>query len=1092
MEYRGPRLQYLTDEFILQFSGSNVLHTYKDTNEKVRTELRTITGGPLDAAIFGSCFSNQCNCGNVRKVGTKCDICQSQVLPEVKAWQRYARIDLPIFYCNIVKRPNFIKFLETSFNFSWDVSEEFSKICKVRKGLQYEYLQFSYDEENKCIVGTDKITDHDLCGYEGLLAVIISHYPDKLGQFKSYLNTTMIVTPLPLRAPKYSFEGGGRSLINSSLTISYIAVLRIFESDRQGRWIGEYKRLMDSCSTEAEKSMVNAILRKYVANVNDTVSGLLQPSKQNTARTMQSHRLSNSGRCTIIPAPDLNVDEVYIPRHLMYECCTKEFINYMMTKMDWSYQFARTKYIKHATDPEIQELFDEYIENCNDGKGKYVIVNRNPTLYELGMMACRVKLTNNYTIGLPLLLCSPTGGDYDGDTFSFYAIPEALTDKIIQTMSPKNLRYYKKNLSPLFTPSHEIMSGIMVGTRVYAWDGDMKEFDSIEDANKERRTNRKFKWQTPFILNLGDRTKITTLGRYKFGEIFNVDLDEMLNDFDKGGYLTSKEIPELYEGIMDLDDRVDRIQAAQELALTITTTSGGTAPRLSDLHAKLDPKYLEEIRKIEAMDILTDKEKDIKIRAIYDEFLKDTQSGKYIDEEGNEHYRVDPELKLQISDSSRAKVSQLLNIIMPQLTVTPDHQVSVGSTTLIGGMSQTDYVNHSIENRGTQDIKVSATPRSGYTTRQQVLIAEGYTYSNDEDPDNPGILIPKKLAAGRTTTDGVVISKSDASHAKKGELVRVRSVITRTNKSRPIVTSDCISKYNNWKDGAQIGQSLLSSLTEGLTQAGLSLKHGGRLFETDPIARIYAPDDCTLRINDMCIILTSLKGGKEYIYPKPSNFVQNYTQTNTYKKGELVGVAYKQFTPAYRLDCIIKLIRTIPTSSRKKAINNSVLLTECYAYESGEIKYDRHDNRITGVTIGNYHYSYSPNALYFLPEGTKVEKGERFCTGTVDMTLVARRLHDYAEVFQIFYKQFNELIPNIQPELIEFVFSIIITYNEGRISVHNVSQVIANSFGTFNKMAFRNSREVLKKINTSGLPFHLDSISSQLLPSLMLSDQYNE
>jgi hypothetical protein len=697
------------------------------------------------------------------------------------------------------------------------------------------------------------------------------------------------------------------------------------------------------------------------------------------------------------------------------------------------------------------------------------------------MMACRVKLTNNYTIGLPLLLCSPFGGDYDGDTFSFYSVPDYMTDEIVDVMSPKNLYYYKKSHSHLFTPSHEIMSGLIISTRIsYPQDGIIQRFDTIDDAKLYRKSHRKFTYQTKCIIN----DKETTLGRAILSELFNCDINEFLNG-DKGN-LTSSEIPQLYDKLDDLDDRLDRIQQIQEFALNVATLSGGTAPRLSELHAHLDTSYLDEIKSIEASEFLTDKEKDVKIREVYDKFMKDCEKG--VDEEGNP--RISNELKMQISDSSRAKISQLLNIVTQQLNVGPDGIVHVGTTTLIGGMSPTDYYRHAIENRVTQDIKTSAVPRSGYTTRQLVYLGTPYQFSDIYDEKNKGIELELYKCSGRTRLDGSVITQEEAKHANKEEKVVVRSIVTATHPGLNVVTKDMISQDFKWKEGANVGISLLSSLTEGLTQSGLSLKHGGRLFETDKKACIICPEDgCHLSLTDAFIVLTS-PSGREYLYPKTENFVQNYTNIGRYKKGDVVGVSYKLVTPSYRLDSVIKLLGAQSTSSPKTVLNNKVLVTECYAYGEGILKYERTGDKVTGIVIGDQRYYYNPSAAYFIPDGTLVKKGERFCTGTLDLDAAIRKTKSYKDVFYLFYNQFNELISGMSPELIEFVFTLIVHYKNGNITHKTVRAAIMDSPGTLNKLAFRDTVKTLESIDTQGVEFVGDSISRMLLPSVMLVNIY--
>jgi len=1069
----NPRLSYLTDEVINTFTGNNVLTDWRTTNEMVKKDMKTINGGVLDSYIFGSCFSHRCNCGKIHAIGRTCKKCGAKVLTDEQAWTKYARIDLPLYFCNDLRKKKFSKFMSNNFNLDWNLSDEFSELLKSMPFLRWDYCQFTYDENRDCIIGTDQVTNSDQCSFESLIDIISTHYPQKFGKFKSYLNSSILVIPIIARAPRYVIENGVVVLKNHEITLAYSSILYVI--------IEQYDKALLSFKLPCDQALYKASVREFICTALHNVSRLLVPNKENVTRLMQSHHMPNSGRCTIIPAPDLKVDEIYIPRHLMYECCQKEFIKFLMTKHEWSEEYAQLMYLNEATTVEIQADFDDYIENSNDGKGKYVIINRNPTLYELSIMACKVKLTNNYTIGLPLLLCSPFGGDYDGDTFSFYAIPDYLTDEIIEVMSPKNLYYYKKSHSHLFTPSHEIMAGLIISTRIsYPKDGKIRSFGTIDDAKKWRKTHRDFTYQTKCFID----DKETTLGRAILGELFNRDIDEFLNG-DKEN-LTSKEIPMLYDGLVELEDRLERIQQIQEFALNVATISGGTAPRLSELHAHLDTTYLDEIKTIEASEFLTDKEKDIKIREIYDKFSKDVEQGK--DEEGNP--RLANELKLQISDSSRAKISQLLNIVTPQLNVGPDGVVHVGETTLIGGMRPTDYYRHAIENRVTQDIKTSSVPRSGYTTRQLVYLGTPYRFSDSLDEKNKGIELELYKCSGRTRLDGSVITQDEAKSANKTEMVTVRSIVTATHPELNVVTKDMISRDFEWKEGANVGISLLSSLTEGLTQSGLSLKHGGRLFETDKNAAIRCPKNgCHLSITETYVVLTS-PSGREYLYPKTDNFVQNYNNTGIYQKDEVVGVSYRLFTPSYRLDSVIKLLGAQSTNSRKTILNNKVMISECYAYSDGVIKYEKVGDKIVGVKIGDKEYSYNPSACYFIPEGTEIKKGQRFCTGTMDLDAAIRKTKSYKDVFYLFYHQFNELISGMAPELIEFVFSLVVSYKNGNITHKTVRAAIMDSPGTFNKLAFRDTKKTLESIDTQGLEFVGDSVSRMLLPSVMLINLY--
>lgn len=1075
---QNPKIQYLTDEIINALTGDKVLTDWHDTNGQVKKELRTIDGGIYDRNIFGSIFSNTCNCGSVRRPGVRCKYCQSTVLPESEAWKRFARIDLPFYYCNELRFKNLMKFIKKNLPIKFDISTELRELSVSGKRgnnpysnkLIFDFCQFNYDESKGSIICTDQIDDPDRCSYDGLVMIVSTYFRPKLDRLLTYINRSILVTPVIVRPPLYTRVNGKFDLMNSTVSTIYKDIIYSIQV--------HYAENYNKIKTPNDKAMFLAVMRNFMTKNVALMSRMLKPSKKNINRTMQSHRVSNSGRCTVIPAPDLKVDEVYVPRHLMYEACREEFIDYLAEFYNWSKQQADYSYRKEANSNPVQTAFDSYIETAG-GLGKHVLLNRNPTLYELGIQCCKVKLTNNYTIGIPLLLCEGYNGDFDGDTFSFYSVPDDIVGEMVEKMSPKNLLYYKKDGSYLYKPRHEIMLGLMMACRVRIEGTDLQEFANYDDALQYKKKHRGFKWQTQCIID----SKITTLGREKLSQLFDADLNEILDTKD----LTSDIIPALYERFkfLEPDDRTDRIQQIQEFALLIATLSGSTAPKLSELHANIEEKSLKQIREIEEDDNLTDQEKDLKTRLLYDEFLSKMQSK---DSDGNP--RLNSRVVRAVKESSRSKINQLLDVCVNRLNVGPDQQSRVSETTLLEGMSPKDYEMHCIENRATQDTKATSVPNSGSTTRQLVYLAERISYTDEHDESDKGILLPLNKCEGRTRVDGSVITKNEADSANPDEMVLVRSIVSSDFKYSGMMSRDHLTYLHDWNQGDGVGVSLASSLTENLTQSGLALKHGGAIFRLDPLARIVAPFDCTVEADDLdsMVILKDVKTGEIARYPKSTHFVLNMKKGEYYHKGEIVGVLYTLATPSYKLDSVIKLIGSQRVSSQKKFINNKVLMSECYAYGDGEITYERGAVGITGIRIGDYRYSYSDTSCYFLPEGTFVKKGQRFCTGVVDIHLAIKKLHNYIEVFYIFFKQFTELFPDVAPELIELTYILVVKNRNGKVVKKNVAASIFEEGSVYSQMAFQNTRKTLTNIDYQGIELAPDMISSQILNSLLTND----
>ena len=93
--------------------------------------------------------------------------------------------------------------------------------------------------------------------------------------------------------------------------------------------------------------------------------------------------------------------------------------------------------------------------------------------------------------------------------------------------------------------------------------------------------------------------------------------------------------------------------------------------------------------------------------------------------------------------------------------------------------------------------------------------------------ENPGLLIPRYKALGRTAPNGKVYPETYSGKPNEDDLVPVRSILTKKTGDLNVVTPDLIGKkFKDFTSGAAIGLSFARSLTEGTTQAALGLKHG--------------------------------------------------------------------------------------------------------------------------------------------------------------------------------------------------------------------------------------------------------------------------
>lgn len=317
--------------------------------------------------------------------------------------------------------------------------------------------------------------------------------------------------------------------------------------------------------------------------------------------------------------------------------------------------------------------------------------------------------------------------------------------------------------------------------------------------------------------------------------------------------------------------------------------------------------------------------------------------------------------------------------------------------------------------------------------RQISFLLNNFKYDAEgEDTDNEGILVPRYVAVGRQAPNGTVykpVSKKD-----EFDLVPVKSIITKKSGKLNVVTPDHLSdnfRRTDIPDGSAIGLSLGTSFTESTTQSILGLKHGGHERVQDLTGNLRAPKNCTVREEGRFLILKVR--GKELKYPRPEGWVSMGKEQ--YEEGEIIGAAYHTTSPIYKLNAVINLLGARGSKGKKYFEKDQVHNSDCYAYEEGKITYKENNGEIQ-VFIGEREYTWSPEALYYYPEGTVIKKYQRFCSGVVNMRQVTSDLgNDIQSTFIIFRDQYymlsspgfqkNHVVGggDMQEEIVELVFA---------------------------------------------------------------------
>jgi DNA-directed RNA polymerase subunit beta' len=124
-------------------------------------------------------------------------------------------------------------------------------------------------------------------------------------------------------------------------------------------------------------------------------------------------RVDYSARSVIVVGPSLELDECGLPKHMALELF-RPFVIAGLLKRELAFNIRGAGRLIEDGVPEVWEILEEAIA------GKYVLLNRAPTLHRQGIQAFRPQLIEGDAIQLHPLVCNAFNADFDGDQMAVH------------------------------------------------------------------------------------------------------------------------------------------------------------------------------------------------------------------------------------------------------------------------------------------------------------------------------------------------------------------------------------------------------------------------------------------------------------------------------------------------------------------------------------------------------------------------------------------------------------------------------------------------------------------------------------------------
>lgn len=271
--------------------------------------------------------------------------------------------------------------------------------------------------------------------------------------------------------------------------------------------------LIDNNNARSGRAVAATGQRRRLKSLSDMLKGKQGRFRQN----LLGKRVDYSGRSVIVAGPELKIFECGLPKMMALELFKPFVIGHLIASEQAHNIRSATRMIETG-EIAVWDALDEVI------KGKYVLLNRAPSLHRLSIQAFQPRLIEGKAIQLHPLVCKGFNADFDGDQMAVHLpLSDAAQDEA------KNIMASNKNLlkpadgSPILHIEQDIVLGCYYLTYERPGTGTKQhDYTSLQEAIMAY-DGGSISLQSKVRLPFRGETRETTLGRVLFNEIFPED-----------------------------------------------------------------------------------------------------------------------------------------------------------------------------------------------------------------------------------------------------------------------------------------------------------------------------------------------------------------------------------------------------------------------------------------------------------------------------------------------------------------------------------------------------------------------------------------
>ncbi|MCK9623108.1 MAG: DNA-directed RNA polymerase subunit beta', partial [Methylobacter sp.] len=272
--------------------------------------------------------------------------------------------------------------------------------------------------------------------------------------------------------------------------------------------------LIDNSAARGGRAVNATGGRRRLKSISDMLKGKQGRFRQN----LLGKRVDYSGRSVIVVGPKLKIDQCGLPKQMALELF-KPFVIHWLIAGEYAHNIRSATRLIEAGEAIVWDALDAVIE------GKYVLLNRAPSLHRLSIQAFKPKLVEGKAIQLHPLVANGFNADYDGDQMAVHLpLSKQAQQEARELMSATANLLKPADGAPVLSIGQDVVLGnyYLTYNKPSAQARAEKAYSSVYEAEMAY-DNKVIQLQTPIRVFTKGEVRSTTLGRVFFNEILPAD-----------------------------------------------------------------------------------------------------------------------------------------------------------------------------------------------------------------------------------------------------------------------------------------------------------------------------------------------------------------------------------------------------------------------------------------------------------------------------------------------------------------------------------------------------------------------------------------